>query len=266
MKSYQWDARDYEKNSSQQQQWAQELLRKLDLRGDEILLDVGCGDGKITAEMAALLTDGSVVGVDLSEEMIALARQRFPDTAYPNLHFEHADAANLPFEAEFTVVFSNAALHWIRDHRPVLTGIARSLKTGGRILLQMGGKGNAAEIIAVLESMSRSDDWSEYFKYFDFPYGFYSPAEYTPWLIAAGFNPLRVELIPKDMVHAGRAGLQGWLRTAWLPYTQRVPEIHRQRFLDELVERYLVDHPLDKQGRAHVQMSRLEVEAIKREG
>jgi trans-aconitate methyltransferase len=78
MNSYRWDARDYEKNSTQQRQWAQELLQKLDLLGNEIILDIGCGDGKITAEIAVLLPRGSIIGIDLSEEMIVLARQCFP--------------------------------------------------------------------------------------------------------------------------------------------------------------------------------------------
>jgi trans-aconitate methyltransferase len=179
------------------------------------------------------------------------------------LRFQKEDAARLPFEAKFTVIFSNAALHWIRDNRPVLNGIARSLKPGGRILLQMGGKGNAAEIVAVLEKMIQSPDWSEYFEDFSFPYGFFSPEEYRIWLYEAGLSLRRVELISKDMIHPGWAGLAGWLRTTWLPYTQRVPEAKRESFLDELVDTYLVDHPLDGQGQAHVQMVRLEVESVR---
>jgi len=263
MNSYRWDAKDYEKNSTQQRQWAQELLQKLELRGNETVLDIGCGDGTITAEIAAMLPNGSVTGIDLSEEMIDLARQRFPSQAYPNLHFRKEDAASLPFEVEFTVVFSNAALHWIRDNRPVIAGISRSLQSGGRILLQMGGKGNAAEIVAVLEKMIRASDWSEYFENFSFPYGFFGPDEYRIWLSEAGLNPRRVELIPKDMVHPSRAGLLGWLRTTWLPYTQKVPEAKRKGFLDELVDTYLVNDPLDERGQAHVRMIRLEVEAVK---
>jgi trans-aconitate 2-methyltransferase len=263
MNNCRWDAKDYEKNSSQQRQWAQELLQKLELRGNEKILDIGCGDGKITAEIAALLPDGSIMGIDLSEEMIALARQRFPRQTYPNLIFQKEDAASLPFDAEFTVVFSNAALHWIKDNRPVIAGISRSLKSGGRILLQMGGKGNAAEIVAVLVKMIHSSAWSGYFVDFSFPYGFFGPEEYGVWLEEAGLRPGRVELIPKDMVHPGWAGLLGWLRTTWLPYTQRVPEAKREGFLDELVDTYLVGHPLDELGQAHVSMVRLEVEAVK---
>ncbi|HEX2970865.1 MAG TPA: hypothetical protein VHP11_00945, partial [Tepidisphaeraceae bacterium] len=79
----------------------------------------------------------------------------------------------------------------------------------------------------------------------------------------AGLHPLRVELIPKDMIHPGPAGLAAWLRTTWHPYTQALPESLRQPFIDEVVRRYVASHPLDSQGNVHLAMVRLEVEACK---
>ena len=263
MSPYQWDAQDYEKNSAQQRLWAQELIRKLELRGDEAVLDVGCGDGKVSAEIAASVPAGWVVGIDLSGEMIGLAQALFPAAGYPNLRFQQEDASRLPFVAEFDVVFSNATLHWLRDHRPALQGIARSLKPGGKILLQMGGKGNAAAIVAAIEELLLRPEWSPYFSGFAFPYGFYAPQEYQDWLLTAGLRPTRMELIPKDMLHPGKAGLTGWLRTTWLPYTQRLPEEKRATFLAALVDTYTAVHPADDQDNVHVSMVRLEVEAFK---
>ncbi len=263
MPPYQWDAQDYEKNSAQQRLWAQELIRKLALRGHEAVLDVGCGDGKVTAEIAAGVPAGHVVGIDLSGEMIALAQARFPAADYPNLRFQREDASRLPFAGEFDVVFSNATLHWLRDHRPALQGIARSLKPGGKILLQMGGKGNAAGIVAAIQELAGQPEWLPYFTGFDFPYGFYAPQEYRGWLLAAGLEPTRLELIPKDMLQPGKAGLAGWLRTTWLPYTQRLPEEKRPAFLDALVDAYTALHPADELDNVHVSMVRLEVEAVK---
>ena len=260
---YQCDAQDYEKNSAQQRQWAQELISKLELRGDEAVLDVGCGDGKVTAEIAASVPAGRVVGIDLSGEMISLAQTRFPAGDYRNLRFQKEDASRLPFESDFDVVFSNATLHWLRDHRPALQSIARSLKPEGKILLQMGGKGNAAGIVAAIEELLRQPEWSPYFTGFDFPFGFYAPQAYKGWLLAAGLHPTRLELIPKDMLHPGKAGLAGWLRTTWLPYTQRLPEEKRSIFIAALVEAYTAVHPADDQGSVHVSMVRLEVEAVK---
>ncbi len=258
-----WNAQDYARHSSQQQVWARELIAKLKLRGDERVLDIGSGDGKVTAEIAACLPRGSVVGIDNSEQMIALAQQTYPPQGFANLRFQREDARSLPFENELDVVFSNATLHWIRDQRSALQGIARSLQSGGTALLQMGGRGNAAEIIALMDRLILSAHWASYFTNFDFRYGFYGPDEYTPWLCDAGLTPRRVELIAKDMIHEGKAGLAGWIRTTWLPYTQRVPEDECEPFISEMVEAYVAQHPLDGQGRVHVKMARLEVEATK---
>jgi len=266
MSFYQWNASDYAKNSFQQQQWARELIGKLNLRGNERLLDIGCGDGKITAEIASCLPGGQVVGIDNSNEMINLAKGRYSSQTYSNLHFQVEDASRLPFYDEFDVVFSNAALHWVVDHLPVLQGIARGLKCGGKILLQMGGKGNAADVISIIDGMIQSKEWSMYFDGFGFPYGFYGPDDYQVWLNNVGLKPIRVELIPKDMVHQGRIGLSSWIRTTWLPYTQRLPESRRKDFIGEFVDTYMREFPEDDQGFVHVRMMRLEVEAVKLPG
>jgi len=263
MPAYQWDAKDYAKNSAQQQLWAQELLGKLNLQGDEALLDLGCGDGKVSAEIAAHLPRGSVLGVDLSAEMIRLASEEFPPQAHPNLRFQQQDAAQLTFQAEFDLVFSNAMLHWLSDPQPALRGIAAALKPGGKALLQMGGEGNNAEMMALLGEQICRERWAAYYQGFGVPYGFHGIAAYTGWLREAGLTPLRVELIPKDMAHAGRAGLAGWVRTTKLPYTQRLPAELREVFVNELLDTYLEKFPIDAQGRTHVGMVRLEVEAVK---
>ncbi len=260
----QWNPSDYRQNSSVQQAWARELIDKLQLQPTEHLLDIGCGDGKVTAEIAGLLPAGHVVGVDSSAEMIRFARLEFPTARCANLRFEVADARRLAFEAQFDVVFSNAALHWIVGHACVLEGISRALRPGGRILLQMGGRGNAAAILAVLDDMLATEKWHSTFgEDFAFPYGFYGPDDYAPWLADAGLVARRVQLIGKDMVHAGTQGLAGWIRTTWLPYTERVPAERRDAFVAEIIDRYLARRPLDADGNVHLEMVRLEVEAHK---
>ncbi len=260
-----WDAKDYEKHSRGQQVWARELIAKMGLEGAERVLDLGCGDGKVTAEIAEALPEGAVVGVDSSPEMIELATQKFsgnsPQGKRANLSFQVMDARALRFEGCFDWVFSNAALHWVREHRPVVEGLARSLKPGGKILLQMGGRGNAREVLGVLDEMIASPEWAPFFLDFPFPYGFLGVEEYEQLLADCGFLAKRVELIPKDMKHEGKPGLEGWIRTTWLPYTERVPERRRGAFVEEIVARYLEKEPLDEDGVVHVAMMRLEVEA-----
>lgn len=259
--AYQWDPEEYARHSQTQFEWARELIAKLSLRGGEALLDIGCGDGKISASIAQALPAGSVLGIDSSREMIELATSRFPKSAYPNLTFLNIDARRIDLPSRFDVAFSNAALHWVAEQSLVLKGVRAALKQSGRLLFQMGGKGNAREILAALDELLAREEWKPFFKDFKFPYAFLSPDEYETLLLEAGLQPVRVVLLPKDMTHAGKEGLAGWIRTTWLPYIQQVPDDLREAFVSELVERYMQAHPPDPAGLVHVKMMRLEVEA-----
>jgi len=260
---HKWDALDYQKSSQAQLKLGRELILKLGLKGSEHVLDIGCGDGKVTAEIAARLPQGSVTGIDSSREMINLACQTFNHNESPNLRFIHMDARELNFYEEFDIVFSNAVLHWVSDHRSVLKGIYLSLKTRGRILLQMGGRGNVADMIDIIMGITAQPEWSTYFQDFTPPYSFFGTEEYSIWLPEAGLKPLRIELIAKDMTQPGREGLAGWFRTTWHPFIYRVPEIMRQDFINEAVDRYLRRCPADAANVAHIAAVRLEVEAVK---
>ena len=112
---YKWNAEDDRKNSANQQRWAREVIAKLELKGNEKILDIGCGDRIITAEIASYLPNGSVLGVDISPEMIDFARNKFPDCDYPNLSFQCQDATKLNFHNEFDAIVSFYCLHWITD-------------------------------------------------------------------------------------------------------------------------------------------------------
>jgi len=128
-------------------------MAKLALRGNESVLDIGCGDGKISAQLAQVLKNGRVVGIDLSNEMIQLASQQYPQTANPNLSFLQMDASKIHVPERFDIAFSNATLHWVKDQRSVLRGTHGALKSGGKLLFQMGGKGNAADVFSAIEAV-----------------------------------------------------------------------------------------------------------------
>ncbi len=258
-----WDAEEYARNSAAQLGWARELIAKLDLEGHECVLDIGCGDGKVSAELARRVPRGEVVGIDSSEDMIQLARSSFPPAAQSNLSFILRDARELGFEGNFDVVFSNATLHWVKDHRAVLRSVARSLKPRGRLLFQLGGRGNGEEIFAVARTMIASAAWREFFKDFQFPWSFYGPEHYEAWCSEAGLSLRRAELLPKDMVQRGTEGLAGWIRTTWMPYTSRLPAERREEFIHEAAHRYALLHPGNAQGDLTVCMVRLEIEAAK---
>ena len=251
-----WNAKDYAKHSKAQEVWAKELIKKLDLKGDENILDLGCGDAKVTA-LLKKATAGCVVGVDKSQAMIQLATQ-----SYPNISFLEMDARTLSFDNKFDIIFSNAVLHWIHDQQSVLKGVYKALKPNGKILLQFGGYGNAKEILSVMDAFI-AKEYANYFKNFDFPYSFPHSNEYEALLAKQGFKSIDAKLIEKDMVHESREDFKGWIRTTWFPYMDCLPQSMRERFMDGFVEAYLEFRPLDNEGRVHVDMVRLEVWAVK---
>ena len=292
--SAKWNAADYAANSAVQQSWARELITRLNLRGGERVLDVGCGDGKVTAELANAVPRGFVVGIDASAEMIGFARKAFSARKFPNLKFQICDARKIKPEtitsnaehrtpniepmgiartrtisafdvrcSMFDVVFSNAALHWVDDHQAILRGMASVLKSGGRLIVSCGGKGNAQEVFVILRPELRSKHWGKFFRKMPRPYFFYAPEDYEKWLPKFGFKIKVLKLVSKDVTYAGADGFAAWLRTTWLPYVQRVPENLREEFITATTRRYLAKHPPDAEGKVHVRMVRLEIDAVK---
>ncbi len=260
---YTWNAEDYALHSEAQLKWAQEIIGKLNLSGSESVLDIGCGDGKITVLLGSLLPRGRIIGIDNSPSMIDLARKSYPRLKNPTIGFRLMDGTRLTFENEFDLVFSSTALHWVSDQVAVLRGVEQALKRSGRLFFQMGGRGNAQDAIDRADAYIEEPEWHRYFTGFSFPWHFWSPDDYRTFLGKTDLVSTRVELIPKDMTQNGKDGLCGWIRTTWLPYTRRIPEHLRDRFISGLADAYLHEFPPDDNGLVHVKMVRLEVEAFK---
>ncbi len=250
-----WKASAYAENSKGQAVWAKELIEKMALRGDESILDIGCGDGKIT-EMLSHLTRGEVVGVDFSPEMIGYAKAAFSKPLFMQM-----DAQALSFNERFDVVFSNAALHWAKDHDAILQGIFKALKPKGRAILQMGGAGNGAKVFEAFHRIFPA--YAEYFEGFESPYTFHSDKTYETLLKGVGFSTYQAHLVPKDMVHDTLKAFRGWLETTWFPFINRVPSEQKEAFVKAWIEAYSTLCPPDSEGRVHVAMMRLEVQLSK---
>jgi trans-aconitate methyltransferase len=197
------------------------VLEWLAPKPGERILDLGCGDGQLTAKIVA--AGAEVVGVDASPAMVEGALAKGIDARVCN-------AEALPFNSEFDAVFSNAALHWVRDQDAMLAGVKRALKPGGRFVAEMGGHGNVAAILvaltAVLERHGYADleDGVNYYP---------APQSYTARLAAHGFSVEEMQLIPRPTPLP--AGMKAWLNTFRKGVLDAVPEALRQTVIDETV-------------------------------
>ncbi len=254
-----WDADAYHRSASAQTGWGREVHDRLALRGDEQVIDLGCGDGRLTAELAARLPRGRVTGIDADPDMIAFARRHH---ACENVDYLIGDARRFALGRRADAIVSTACLHWVDDHRAVLGCCRRHLEPGGRIHFQMGGRGNCAGFLAAAGSLAAEPGWAPYLLPFSPPWHFPGPEAYLPLLPACGVRVVRAGLLPRDMAHDGPAGLRAWMRTTWMPVLARVPEELRGELIAAVVERYLARRPPDAQGRTHVDMVRFEVEAM----
>src|SRR5580658_475102 len=181
-----WNASEYARISTLQGAMASEVLALLDLKGTERVLDVGCGNGKTTAEIAASLPQGSVVGVDASADMIAFAATH--EAVHSNLQFAVADAQQLPYQHEFDLVVSFNALHWIPQQDLALRSIHSALKQDGLAQLRLVPKGERKSLEDVLEDTRLSARWVAHFRGFRDPYLHLTPDQYKALAEENGFK------------------------------------------------------------------------------
>jgi len=193
-----WNAADYIKNAAFVPALGAPVLALLDPRPGERILDLGCGDGILTAKIAD--AGAEVVGVDASDDMIAAAQARGLDA-----HIANGEV--LTFGAEFDAIFSNAALHWMLDGKAVAAGVFRALKPGGRFVGEMGGQGN----VAILRAGIRAELVARGYPVpANDPQWYPAPDEFTAIYAAAGFTHIEAQLIPRPTPLP--EGVAGWLR------------------------------------------------------
>lgn len=233
-----WQASDYHRQSSLQQVMAEEQLRRLILEGSERILDVGCGDGKITAAIAARVPHGSVVGIDPSRDMIAFASNHFGPPHHANVRFEVADARRLPFQQEFDRVVSFNALHWIPEQETALRSIRTALKTEGRVVLRFVPRGTRQPLEDVIEEVRQQPQWSSHFAGYRTPHAHFTPEEYRELAERAGFEVVRLEVEDKAWDFETRENFVNFARATFVEWIQHLPEGRWAEFITEVLDRY----------------------------
>jgi trans-aconitate 2-methyltransferase len=233
-----WHAGDYHRHSSLQQAMAEEQLGRLTLDGGERILDVGCGDGKITAAIAARVPRGSVLGVDPSRDMIAFASGHFGPPGHANLRFEVADARSLPYRDEFDLVVSFNALHWVPEQGEALGSIRSALKAGGSALLRMVPDGRRESLEDVIEEVRRRERWADRFAGFQRPYVHFTTEVYRDLAEKAGFRVARLHAEDKAWDFKTREAFAAFARATFVAWTRRLPEAEWDAFITDVLDRY----------------------------
>jgi len=233
-----WNAAGYARISALQEVMAHEALALLVLRGDERVLDVGCGQGRITAQIAARVLRGGVVGIDPSHSMIDYATAHFAAAAEANLHFEVADARTLAFNAEFDLVVSFNALHWIPEQDEALQSIRRAIRTGGRALLRLVTMGERKSLETVVEETRAAWRWRSAFAGFTDPYLRLTPAQYRAAAERNGFRVLQQDCALKTWDFGSHDAFFAFCAVGLVAWTARLPEGDRTAFVDDVLDRY----------------------------
>jgi len=239
-----WNAAEYARLSGLQAAMAEEVLGLLRgrLRGDERVLDVGCGNGKVTRNIAALVPRGSVVGVDASAKMVEFARSADVSSgaAPANLTFDVMDARRLTFREEFDLVVSFNALHWIAEsEQPLaLRGICGALKPGAAAQLRLVSRGARKSLEDVIEETSKSARWKKYFAGVHDPYLHMTPEAYSTLAEQCGLHVEHVETNDHAWDFGSPAAFAAFGTVTFVEWSQHVPEPERPEFVADALARY----------------------------
>jgi trans-aconitate 2-methyltransferase len=218
-----WDAAEYSRRSGLQEAMAEEVLALLHLEGSERVLDVGCGDGKITAEIATRVPQGSVIGIDASQDMIAFASSHSGPPLRPNLRFDVGDARRLPFRNEFDLVVSFNALHWVPEQDAALRSIRSAITSDGRALLRLVPAGERKSLENVIEETRLSPRWDAYFPAFRDPYLHLTPEQYRFLAEHNGLRVLDIHTESKAWDFKSRSAFFAFCSVGFVEWTRRLP-------------------------------------------
>jgi trans-aconitate 2-methyltransferase len=226
-----WDAATYDRVSGPQQAWAIEQLDRLALSGEEVVLDAGCGSGKITAVLADRVPRGTVYAVDVAPSMVRHTREALGDRATVFCQ----DLTELDLPEPVDVVFSNATFHWVLDHDALFAALARNMKSGARLLAQCGGRGNIDAFRNAADAVAAEPPFAPYFVGWKRPWNYATAEDTERRLERAGFEEVSCWLEDKP---TELADPRPFVRTVCLVrHLDPLPEDLWDAFIDEVLAR-----------------------------
>ena len=232
METFEFDGKKYKLASSHQKEWGNTLISELSLKGNERILDLGCGDGVLTEQLSFVVPAGKVLGIDASRGMIETAKGIMRD----NVEFQQMDINEINYQNEFDIIFSNAALHWVKDHERLLQNAYRALKRKGTLLWDFGGAGNCANFSDVVRGKIRDGKFAGYFSNFEWPWFMPSKSQYEELIASIGFSDVSIMEVNRDRYFSNEEELIRWIdQPCIVPFLACVPDQVKAGFRDEVI-------------------------------
>ena len=240
-----WNAESYHRVSAPQTEWGRRVLSRLNVRGNERVIDAGCGTGRLTGELTKMLPEGRVVAIDRSWNMLLTARANLRPEFGTRISFVRVELPLLPFHEWADLVFSTATFHWVRDHETLFCEIRRALRPGGRLFAQCGGGPNLREAHALAEAVMRRPPFADYFRSWTGIWEFSTPQQSADRLHAAGFIDVSTSLEPAPTTLVDEASYREFVTTViYNPHLERLPAGPlRLQFIDEVTRRAAQQDP-----------------------
>jgi trans-aconitate methyltransferase len=238
-----WNASDYHRLADPHVGWGRSVLRQLSLRGDETVLDAGCGSGRLTAELLEMLPNGRVIAVDLSANMLDEAARNLRPLAGERVSFRQADLQHLTLDEPVDAIFSTAALHWVRDHRRLFERLHAALKPGGWLAAQCGGGPNIASVRERAAALTSSAPYAGFFQSWSGPWEFADERETAQRLERAGFVQISTSLESSPVVLASYEEYRDYLKTVVFgAHLERLPsDTLKRQFITTLADQSAAD-------------------------
>jgi trans-aconitate 2-methyltransferase len=242
--SREWNSSAYHRLSEPQVSWGKKVLSRLRLRGDEVILDAGCGTGRLTAELLEALPRGRVVGIDLSENMLATARQHLAQFG-ARVSLLACDLLHLPFDHVFEGIVSTAAFHWVLDHDRLFASLCRALVAGGWIEAQCGGGPNIQRLRKRADALAVTPKFAPYFARFREPWLFQDAGSAAKTLRRAGFVDVETSIEPAPTVLTSADEYKEFVRNIILQrHLENIPQGEDcEQFMVALTEQAAEDDP-----------------------
>ena len=230
-----WDAENYHRVSSIQETWAIELLSKRKWKGNEVLVDAGCGSGRVTKIISNILKEGKIYAIDLDQNMIENAKLNLKDQE--NVIFIKSDLSSVELPEPVDIIFSNAVIHWIKDHYSLFSNFWKLLKRSGELLIQCGGKGNLGTIQPILDLTRKSNAFKGYFQDWEDPWNFASAEETFSTMERVGFKKIETGLTKKIAKFSSFKEYKLFMKTVVMkPYLSYLPSDYNNQITDSFID------------------------------